>query len=142
VMDINSKGVYFGSQVAALAMLENGGGSILNLSSIRADVGNGEYISYCASKGAVRTMTYALADVLGPEIRVNAIQPGTIETAQTKVDADVVDSDQRRSNIPLDRLGRPEDVAKAAVFFASNLSGYVTGESLLVDGGLTNTSSM
>lgn len=144
VMDINTRSTYLGAQTAALEMLQNDGGSIINVASIRSDIGRGDYVSYCVAKGAVQTMTYALADALGPEIRVNALKPGTIETAMTTVDGDMGEYAiaRRCKDIPLDRLGQPGDVAKVAVFLASDLASYVTGESILVDGGLTNTSSL
>jgi len=99
-------------------------------------------VAYCASKGAVRVMTYALADALGPDIRVNAIHPGMIETAQIVKDYDHLEADEeedRLATIPLGRQGRPEEIAKAALFLASDLASYVTAASLVVDGGVVNT---
>lgn len=142
MMDINTKGVYFGSQYAAKKMQESGGGNIINLSSINGDVGTKSNVVYCASKGAVRVMTYALADALGPEIRVNAIHPGMIETAQIVEDYAHLEDDQREERletIPLNRQGRPEEIGKAALFLASDLASYVNAASLAVDGGVRNT---
>jgi NAD(P)-dependent dehydrogenase (short-subunit alcohol dehydrogenase family) len=141
-MDVNVKGVFEGARVAAEEMLERDGGSIVNLSSINGDRGTGGDVIYCTSKGAVKTMTYALADALGPEIRVNAIHPGSIETAQTLEDYDALEPDQREKRIetiPLSRIGRPDDVANVALFLASDLADYVTAESVVVDGGMINT---
>lgn len=131
LMDINVKGVFFGCQVAAEYMDE---GSIINLSSIAGMRGSADSVTYCASKGAVRLMTYALASKLGPDVRVNAIHPGIIETAMTTDDAPLVEMVDE-TTIPAERFGRPEDVADAALYLASDMADYVTGESLVVDGG-------
>jgi len=142
MMDINSKGAYFGSQFAAERMQDSDGGNIINIASINGDVGTRSNVVYCASKGAVRAMTYALADALGPDVRVNAISPGMIETAQIVTDYDHLAEDKRQERldtIPLGRQGRPEEVAKAALFLASDLASYVNAASLVVDGGVVNT---
>jgi NAD(P)-dependent dehydrogenase (short-subunit alcohol dehydrogenase family) len=143
MMEINVKGVYFGSQYAAKKMIENGGGSIINLSSAAGLEGSANFVTYSTTKGAVRLMTYALASELGPEgIRVNAIHPGIIETKMTTTDVPVIGSegeDAFRQTIPLRHFGNPEDVADAALYLASDLASYVTGESLVVDGGMINT---
>ncbi|EFW91344.1 3-ketoacyl-(acyl-carrier-protein) reductase [Haladaptatus paucihalophilus DX253] len=143
LMDVNVKGVFFGAQAAAKRMVANGGGSIINLSSVAGLEGTGEYVTYCTSKGAVRLMTYALADKLGPEgVRVNAIHPGVIETAMTTDDVAIVGTEEGEmyeQMIPSRRFGTPTDVANGALYLASDLADYVTGESLVLDGGLTNT---
>lgn len=143
LMAVNVRGVFFGSQVAAKRMVDADGGSIINLSSIAGLTGTGGYASYCTSKGAVRLLTYALADELGPEgIRVNAIHPGIIETTMTTDDVPIVGTEAGEGyedQIPVGRFGTPEEVADAALYLASDQSSYVTGESLVVDGGMTNT---
>jgi|SRR6056297_231145 len=143
LIDINVKGVFFGTQVAAERMIEAGGGSIINLSSVAGLEGTGDYVTYCTSKGAVRLMTYSTADALGPEgIRVNAIHPGVIETSMTTDDVPIVgteDGEAFLQSIPSRRFGQPEDVADTALYLASDLSSYVNGESLTLDGGMTNT---
>lgn len=143
LMDINVKGVFFGAQLAARRMLENGGGSIINMSSIAGIHGSRQSPTYSASKGAVRLLTYALAADLGDDgIRVNAIHPGVIETTMTTEDVPLIGGDHTdrfRSMIPQGRFGTPNDVADAALFLASDLAGYVNGESLVVDGGMTTS---
>lgn len=142
LMNVNVKGTFFGSQAAARKMIKNGGGSIINMSSVSGLRGASGLVSYCTSKGAIRLMTYALADELGPKgIRVNAIHPGTIETMQSSKDAGTgFDEDSELlDKIPSGRFGRPNDVANAALYLASDLAEYVNGSSLTVDGGKYNT---
>lgn len=144
LMDVNVKGVFFGAQAAARNMVENDReGTIINVSSISGLTGRGDGVRYCASKGAVRLMTYALADTLGPrKIRVNAIHPGLVETSMSADDLGVIGSDsasQYENKTPIGRIGQPSDVANAALYLASPLSSFVNGESLVVDGGVTNT---
>lgn len=137
-LDINLKGFYFGSQVAANHMDE---GAIINMSSIAGLRGNAHGVTYAMAKGAVKVLSYSLADALGPDIRVNAIHPGAIETELSR--GETITEENRQEvieGIPRGRIGDPEDVANAAVFLASDLADYVTSHSLLVDGGLINSS--
>ncbi|MFF4767357.1 SDR family NAD(P)-dependent oxidoreductase [Streptomyces sp. NPDC001255] len=135
LMGINLKGTYFGAQAAARALIAQGrGGVILNLSSVAGIQGSRGFSAYNASKGGVRLLTYSLADELGEHgIRVNAIHPGIVETVMTTQDVPVAD----KAVTPLGRNGRPEDVAKAAVYLASDAASYVSGTSLVVDGAMS-----
>ena len=146
LMDINVKGVFFGCQAAGRKMVENGGGTIINMSSAGAYRAMAEISTYCASKAAVRTLTYALADRFGGDgIRVNSINPGFSNTQMT-ADSELGSGIRGRINtklikqtIPAGRFGEADEIANVALFLASDLSSYVNGESILVDGGMTHT---
>jgi NAD(P)-dependent dehydrogenase (short-subunit alcohol dehydrogenase family) len=143
MMDINLKGAYFGSQIAAERMAAADGGSIINISSIAGLFGNGDWPTYSASKGGLTMLTYSLAHGLGEYgIRVNAIHPGGVQTMiggePPDAEAAAEQAEQFTQMVPLGRYGQPEDIAGAATFLASDLAGYVTGESLVVDGGWTS----
>lgn len=136
-MQVNAKGVFLGAQAAARSMIAGGRkGSIINMSSFGGILGNGAGVAYNASKGAVRLMTYAMAEGLGPKgIRVNAIHPGFTDTAMNAG----YTYENLGWKIPLQRAAQPLDIANAAVYLASPLAEYVTASSLLVDGGISNT---
>lgn len=140
MISTNTKGVFFGAQVAADRMIDAGSGVIINISSTAALSGSSDRIPYGASKAAVKQMTYSLADRLGPEgIRVNAVLPGLIDTkmADWVYERDMLDG--IRNNIPSRRLGTPEDIAEGVVFLASEQADYVNGETLIIDGGASHT---
>jgi NAD(P)-dependent dehydrogenase (short-subunit alcohol dehydrogenase family) len=140
MMDVNVGGTIFMSKAAVPAMIEGGGGAIVNLSSVGGIQGSGGFCLYQAAKGAVRLFTYSLADELGPQgIRVNALHPGMIATSMTRTDVPVIGTpigDAYEESLPLRRAGTPDDVARAAVFLASDQAEYITGSSLNVDGGM------
>ena len=137
VMAANLTGVFHGVRAAGLQMKRQGGGVIINMSSIRADVGGFVHTSYCASKGGVRMLTKAAAVELGPHgVRVCAIGPGVSETPLTEsLLASKQALDDQLARIPMGRLGQPEDIAEVAAFLASDDAAYVTGATLIVDGG-------
>ena len=134
VMDLNVKGVFNTTRVAAEYMEKQGGGVILNTSSMVSISGQPSGFAYPASKFAVNGMTVSLARELGPKgIRVNAVAPGITETDMMKaVPKEVIEPMIAR--IPLRRLGQPEDIANAFVFLASEEASYITGVVLSVDG--------
>jgi NAD(P)-dependent dehydrogenase (short-subunit alcohol dehydrogenase family) len=128
MMGINAKGTFFGSQAAARKMTEaDRDGCIVNIASISGVTGRATGAHYCASKGAVRLMTYAMAAALGPHgIRANAVCPGLVETPLTKQnldmfrgDATAIDTYERAA--PLGRVAQPQDIADAVLYLASPL---------------------
>lgn len=139
VIDVNLKGTFLCTREAAKAMRERGGGGkIINLSSINETVPLAGEVPYCASKGGVMMLTRAAALELAPfGINVNALGPGAIDTPLME---EVLSVPEIKSGIlrqiPFGRLGKPDDVARAAVFLASELADWVTGHTLYVDGGM------
>jgi len=140
VMDINTKGTFLGIKTAIPAMKYSGGGSIVNISSQMGLVG-ADYISpqYQASKGAVRILTKSVAiQYASDNIRCNSIHPAPIETDMTADIRDDADSFQDMlRRIPMGRYGKPEEVAYAVLYLASDESSFVTGSEVVVDGGWT-----
>ena len=134
VMDLNVKGVFNAARAASECMVARGAGVILNTSSMVSIYGQPSGIAYPASKFAVNGLTVSLARELGPKgIRVNAVAPGITETDMMKaVPREVIEPLIKQ--IPLRRLGRPEDIANAFVFLASDEASYITGVVLSVDG--------
>ncbi len=138
VAAVNLKSCFFLAQAALPHMRRSGGGSIILTSSCSAKLGYPGLSDYCATKGGVEAMVRSLACDAAPDVRVNAIAPGTTRTPMTR--ALWEDERKRRAHeatIPLGRLAEAQDHANACVFLASNLAGYVTGVVLPVDGGLT-----
>ena len=137
---VNVKGVAFGCKYGIPAMVESGGGSIINVASFVAWVGAAtSQTAYTSSKGAVLAMTREIAvEYARRGIRCNALCPGPIETPLLM---QLLSDEQRRQrrlvHIPMGRLGRAEELARAALFLASDDASYMTGASLIVDGGLT-----
>ena len=134
VMDLNVKGMFHATKAATEQMLGKGSGVILNTSSMVSIYGQPSGFAYPTSKFAVNGMTVSLARELGPKgIRVNAVAPGITETDMMKaVPKEVIEPMIRQ--IPLRRLGQPEDIANAFVFLASEEASYITGVVLSVDG--------
>lgn len=134
VMDLNVKGMFLASRVAAAHMIAKGSGVILNTSSMVSLTGQPSGVAYPASKFAVNGITVSLARELGPKgIRVNAVAPGIIETDMMKAVPEKVIRPMIE-RIPLGRLGQPEDIANAFAFLASDEAAYITGVVLSVDG--------
>jgi glucose 1-dehydrogenase len=139
VLAVNLYGAFVVSQVAARQMVQQGGGKIVNISSVHEDIPFPGYTAYCASKGGLRMMMRNLAMELAPyKINVNNIAPGAIATP---INQAVLNDPEAMKNaiseIPWGRFGRPEEVAAVAVFLASDEAEYVTGSTYYVDGGLT-----
>lgn len=135
VIEVNLKGIFNCTKEASRAMLK-AGGSIINMTSVVGINGNAGQSNYAASKAGVIGFTKSVAkEFAGKKLRVNAIAPGFIETDMTHVLADKVKEDVMR-NIPMKRFGASDEVAKVALFLASDLSSYVTGEVIKVDGGM------
>lgn len=134
VMDLNVKGVFNCSRVVSDYMVEAGGGVILNTSSMVSVYGQPAGIAYPTSKFAVNGFTLSLARELGPKgIRVNAVAPGITYTDMMRaVPKEVIEP--MIAQVPLRRMGQPEDIANAFVFLASDMASYITGEVLHVDG--------
>ena len=138
ILTINVNAVFSMSREVVKVMEEQGNGSIINISSMAALFGLPKVIAYTASKSAIEGMTKAMAVELSPKgIRVNSVAPGFIETDMS---AKALNNDPERkqkvlSRTPMGHLGKPEDVAEAVLFLATNASKYITGTSIRVDGG-------
>jgi len=137
VIKVNLKSVFNLTKAVQKYMLKQRSGSIINMSSVVGVNGNGGQSNYSASKAGLIGFTKSIAQELGSRnIRCNAIAPGYIETEMTAKLSEEVRT-QWAAQIPLRRGGKPEDVAKACIFFASDLSAYVTGQVLSVCGGMS-----
>ncbi|ETI91264.1 3-oxoacyl-[acyl-carrier-protein] reductase [Clostridium butyricum] len=136
VIDVNLKGVFNCLKTITPVMVRQKYGKIINLSSVVGISGNAGQVNYSASKAGVIGMTKSLAKEVGSRgINVNAIAPGFIETDMTDVLGDKY-KDEIKKNIPLKKLGKPEDVANVVAFLASENSDYITGQVIHVDGGM------
>jgi NAD(P)-dependent dehydrogenase (short-subunit alcohol dehydrogenase family) len=139
-MDVNVKGVLLGCRHGIPAMLATGGGSVINVASFVAHMGAATpQIAYTASKGAVLAMTREIAVIYARRgVRANALCPGPIMTPML---AKFLSDDARRSrrlvHIPMGRFGEPAEIANGALFLASDESSWMTGQSLIIDGGIT-----
>ena len=139
VLSINLRSVYLCSKYALPHMIKNGGGSILNCSSINGVIGCGAD-AYSASKGGILALTRALAvEQAKHGVRVNAVSPAATDTPLIQPAYDVIEGfyDYWSHAAPIQRMAEAEDVANAALFFLSDESSYVTGQNLMIDGGLS-----
>ena len=137
IFAINVKGAFFCSRAVAPLMKRQGKGRIINIASVAGLTGQGSSIAYCASKAALICMTKSLARALAPEVGVNAIAPGLIETRWLEGSADPNATRERFRNAALlKRVGTPEDIAEVAVSLAADRS-FITGQVIVVDGGIT-----
>ncbi|HEX6446956.1 MAG TPA: SDR family NAD(P)-dependent oxidoreductase [Streptosporangiales bacterium] len=144
-MAVNVKGTYLCARAAARRMLENGGGSIVNQGSVAALVGVANFAAYCASKGAVVALTRSMSVDLAPRgVRVNVICPGTVYTPLMEPMLTARGGGDLEKGLamttakyPLGRLGTPEEIARVALFLASDDSSFLTGSVVTADGGMS-----
>jgi gluconate 5-dehydrogenase len=139
ILDTNLRGSFFVAQAVAVRMVERGYGRIINIGSVTAVAGYAGLAPYGASRGGIRQLTMSLADDWGKHgVTVNCLAPGWFETAQNRV---LYQNEEwvryLCDRIPVKRPGRPDDLDGAVVFLASEASRYVTGQTLLVDGGIS-----
>jgi 3-oxoacyl-[acyl-carrier protein] reductase len=139
VISVNMRSVFLGMKYSAEYMKSHGGGCIINMSSIAGVTGGNTSPDYGASKAGILALTKYGAKLLAKyEIRVNALAPGTINTDMIKRNFENLDEESREkrlSTIPMGRMGNPEEVANGALFFASDLSSFITGDFLMITGG-------
>ncbi|MFD2611788.1 SDR family NAD(P)-dependent oxidoreductase [Paenibacillus gansuensis] len=142
VLGVNLRGAFICAQEAARRMRDSGGGgSIINIASTRALMSEPDTEAYAASKGGILALTHAMAVSLGPlGIRVNAISPGWIETGDWQYSARTKTprhSERDRLQHPAGRVGVPGDIAEACLYLAGPHAGFITGQNLVIDGGMT-----
>jgi NAD(P)-dependent dehydrogenase (short-subunit alcohol dehydrogenase family) len=137
-LDVTLRPAWLASKIAVPHLRARGKGVILNTASVQSIVGVPGFAAYQASKGGILSLTRALAMELAPEIRVVAILPGAIDTPAVRISDEASASiDALLDNIPLKRLGEPEEIANVALFLASDEASYITGTGVVVDGGYT-----
>lgn len=136
VIDTNLKGAFFCAKIAGKAMMKARKGRIISISSISGVRGNAGQINYCAAKAGIIGMTKCLAKELAARnITVNAVAPGYIDTDMTAVLPEKV-KEQVLTQVPLKRMGQPQDIAETVAFLASDRAAYITGQTIQVDGGM------
>ena len=136
ILGVNVKGAFFVTRAAAPLLREGEGGSVVSVSSVAGITGSGSSIAYCASKGALNTMTKSLARALAPEIRVNAVCPGPIESRWIREGSPETSIEAMVADYPIPKASMPEDIADAVVFFSLGTT-MATGQLLSIDGGQT-----
>ena len=142
---INLSGPFHVARAAVPHMLAGGGGSIINMASVLATLAEPGRTAYCASKGGVRAMTVAMARDLAPTIRVNSISPGVIHTPAVdtilaeSADPEALEEEMTSANRMLRRMARPEEVGNVVLFLGSDDSSFITGQDLMIDGGMSVT---
>jgi 3alpha(or 20beta)-hydroxysteroid dehydrogenase len=140
VFRVNQLGCFLGMKSVSRTMRKNGGGSIINASSVEGLAGMPACAAYAATKWAIRGMTKVAAMELGPKgIRVNSVHPGMIDTPMTRVHGGDAAMEYGASKVPLRRVGNPDDIAPLYVFLASDESSYINGAEIAIDGGVTAT---
>lgn len=136
ILAVNTKGPFFCTRAAAKLLSVGGKGAVVNVSSVAGQTGAGSSVAYCASKGALNTLTKSLARALAPKIRVNAVCPGPIDSRWIREGNPSWDLDKMVAGLPLPRASQPDDIADAVLFLAVGTS-MVTGQFVVVDGGQT-----
>ena len=138
VLNVNLVGEFLGVKAVGPGMVARGKGAIVNISSVDGMKGANGLGAYCSSKWGVRGLTRVAAMELGHKgVRVNSVHPGGVDTVMTNQEGRSRDQvDQAYGNVPLQRVGAPEEVAKASLFLASDDSSYLTGAEIVVDGGM------
>lgn len=140
VLNVNLRGAFLCSRYAAPHLKKHHRGSIINIASTRALMSEPDSEAYAASKGGLVALTHAMAMSLGPDVRVNAISPGWIEVRDWKKSSQrekVKHSEQENRQHPVGRVGVPEDVGRAVVYLCSGEAGFITGQNLVIDGGMS-----
>ena len=137
----NLTAIYYLTSLGISIMQENGNGSIVIIGSIASQKVFPGHPAYCASKGALTQLTKQIALDYGPEVRINLLNPGQVDTPLLQESTKAFPNpetiiEETRQNIPLKRLGDPEDIAKATLFLASDDASWITGSSLVIDGGV------
>jgi len=133
-MAVDLRGVFLTTRFALPGMLDSGGGAVVNVASQLGLIGGEELVHYSAAKGGVVAFTRALAREVSPEVRVNAVAPGPVETALLD---DITEEwrQDKQAGLPMDRLGQVDDIVPTVVFLASDDAAYYTGQTLSPDGG-------